>query len=150
MATIVETARTAGSFQTLVTAIDAAGLAQTLNGTGPFTVFAPTDEAFGRLPAGALDRLLADIPTLTKILTYHVAQGRLSAGDVSGVTRLTTVEGSDLQIDPSGDAVRIDAATVVQPDIAADNGVIHAIDTVLVPLSDLGAAHAEYSYLIVG
>ena len=148
MATIIETARTAGSFGTLVTAIEGAGLAGTLNGPGPFTVFAPTNEAFARLPAGAMDRLLADTSTLAKILTYHVATGKLSAADLTGVTRLTTVEGSDLQIDASGDATRIDGATVVQPDLAADNGVIHAIDTLLVPLDDLGAAHAAYSYLI--
>src|SRR4051812_23739729 len=126
MSTIVETAVSAGSFNTLVAAVQAAGLVDTLNGDGPFTVFAPTDAAFDALPEGTVAGLLADIPALTKILTYHVVPGRVMASDVMGLALATTVEGSDLVFDTT-DGVKVNQATVTQADILADNGVIHVI-----------------------
>ncbi|NJN86857.1 MAG: fasciclin domain-containing protein [Leptolyngbyaceae cyanobacterium SL_7_1] len=132
MANIVETAVNAGSFSTLVAAVKAAGLVDTLSGEGPFTVFAPTDEAFGKLPAGTVEALLQDIPKLTKILTYHVVSGKVMAADVVKLTSAKTVEGSEVKIDASN-GVKVNDATVVTPDVAADNGVIHVIDTVLLP-----------------
>jgi len=132
MADIVDTAVSAGSFNTLVAAIKAANLVDTLKGAGPFTVFAPTDEAFAKLPAGTVDALLKDIPKLTKILTYHVVSGKVLASDVVKLKSATTVEGSDVKIDASN-GVKINDATVATPDVAADNGVIHVIDTVLIP-----------------
>lgn len=132
MANIVETAVNAGSFSTLVAAVKAAGLVDTLSGKGPFTVFAPTDEAFGKLPAGTVEALLADVPKLTKILTYHVVSGKVMAADVVKLTSAKTVEGSDVKID-AANGVKVNDATVVTPDVAADNGVIHVIDTVLLP-----------------
>lgn len=132
MANIVQTAQQAGSFSTLVAAVQAAGLVDTLSGPGPFTVFAPTDEAFAKLPAGTVDSLLKDIPQLTKILTYHVVSGKVTAADVAGLTTAKTVEGGDLTINTSH-GVKINDATVTQADIMADNGVIHVIDAVLLP-----------------
>ncbi len=132
MADIIDTAVKAGSFGTLVAAIKAANLVDTLKGAGPFTVFAPTDEAFAKLPAGTVDTLLKDIPKLTKILTYHVVPGKVLASDVVKLKSATTVEGSDVKIDASK-GVKINNATVATPDVAADNGVIHIIDTVLMP-----------------
>ncbi|MTJ54246.1 fasciclin domain-containing protein [Anabaena sp. UHCC 0253] len=132
MADIVDTAANAGSFNTLVTAVQAAGLVDTLKGPGPFTVFAPTDEAFAKLPAGTLDALLNDIPKLKKILTYHVVSGKVLAADVVKLKSATTVQGSDVKIDASN-GVKINNAKVATPDVAADNGVIHVIDTVLIP-----------------
>jgi uncharacterized surface protein with fasciclin (FAS1) repeats len=132
MADIVDTAVKAGSFTTLVAAVKAANLVDTLKGAGPFTVFAPTDEAFAKLPAGTVDSLLKDIPKLTKILTYHVVAGKVMAADVVKLKSATTVEGSDVKIDASN-GVKVNDATVVTPDVAADNGVIHVIDTVLLP-----------------
>ncbi|MCC5608415.1 fasciclin domain-containing protein [Nostoc sp. CHAB 5834] len=132
MANIVDTAANNGSFNTLVAAIQAAGLVDTLKGPGPFTVFAPTDEAFNKLPAGTVDALLKDIPKLTKILTYHVVSGKVLAADVVKLKTATTVEGSDVKIDASN-GVKINDATVATADVAADNGVIHVIDTVLIP-----------------
>ncbi|TVP59155.1 MAG: fasciclin domain-containing protein [Nodularia sp. (in: Bacteria)] len=132
MADIVDTATNAGSFNTLVAAIKAAGLVDTLKGSGPFTVFAPTDEAFNKLPKGTVDSLLKDIPKLKKILTYHVVSGKVLAVDVVKLKSATTVEGSDVKIDASH-GVKINDATVAKPDVAADNGVIHVIDTVLIP-----------------
>jgi uncharacterized surface protein with fasciclin (FAS1) repeats len=132
MADIVDTAVSAGSFKTLVAAVQAAGLVDTLKGKGPFTVFAPTDEAFAKLPAGTVDALLKDIPKLKKILTYHVVSGKVLAADVVKLKSATTVEGSDVKIDASN-GVKINDATVATPDVAADNGVIHIIDTVLIP-----------------
>ncbi|MBW4637928.1 MAG: fasciclin domain-containing protein [Gloeocapsa sp. UFS-A4-WI-NPMV-4B04] len=133
MADIVDTAVNAGSFNTLVAAVKAANLVDTLKGAGPFTVFAPTDEAFAKLPAGTVDALLKDIPKLTKILTYHVVSGKVMAADVVKLKSATTVEGSTVTIDASN-GVKINDSKVVTPDIAADNGVIHIIDTVLLPL----------------
>ncbi|AVH62832.1 MULTISPECIES: fasciclin domain-containing protein [unclassified Nostoc] len=132
MANIIDTATNNGSFKTLIAAIQAAGLESTLNGNGPFTVFAPTDEAFNKLPAGTVDALLKDIPKLKKILTYHVVSGKVLAADVAKLKTAKTVEGSDVKIDASN-GVKINDAKVATADVAADNGVIHVIDTVLIP-----------------
>ncbi len=132
MADIIETAVNAGSFSTLVTAIKAAGLVDTLKGAGPFTVFAPTDEAFAKLPAGTVEALLQDLPKLKKILTYHVVSGKVMAADVVKLKSAKTVEGSEVKIDASN-GVKVNDSTVVTPDVAADNGVIHIIDAVLLP-----------------
>jgi uncharacterized surface protein with fasciclin (FAS1) repeats len=134
MADIVDTAVKAGSFNTLVAAVKAAGLVDTLKGAGPFTVFAPTDEAFAKLPDGTVNALLKDIPQLKKILTYHVVSGKVKASDFSLTLKsATTVEGSDVKIDTSNGSVKVNEATVSTPDVDADNGVIHIIDTVLIP-----------------
>jgi len=132
MADIVDTAVSAGSFNTLVAAVKAANLVGTLKGAGPFTVFAPTDDAFAKLPAGTVDALLQDIPKLTKILTYHVVSGKVMAADVVKLKSATTVEGSTVKID-AANGVKVNESKVVTPDVAADNGVIHVIDTVLLP-----------------
>jgi uncharacterized surface protein with fasciclin (FAS1) repeats len=132
MPNIVEVAVAAGSFKTLVAAVTAAGLGDTLSGPGPFTVFAPTDEAFAKLPEGTVAGLLKDIPALTKILTYHVVSGKVMAADAAKLTSAKTVEGSELKIDASS-GVKINDATVTQADIEASNGVIHVIDSVLMP-----------------
>jgi uncharacterized surface protein with fasciclin (FAS1) repeats len=132
MPNIVETAVGAGTFTTLVAAVQAAGLVDTLTSPGPFTVFAPTDEAFAALPAGTVEGLLADIPALTKVLTYHVVAGKVLAADVVTLTSATTVEGSDLTIDAS-DGVKVNGANVIATDIECDNGVIHVVDAVLLP-----------------
>ena len=133
MPNIVEVASSAGSFTTLIQAVQAAGLQETLEGPGPFTVFAPTDEAFAKLPAGTVESLLADTAQLTKVLTYHVVSGKVMAADVQSLSSAPTVEGSELAIDASSGSVKVDDATVTQADIEADNGVIHVIDTVLIP-----------------
>ncbi|MBD2300766.1 fasciclin domain-containing protein [Nostoc sp. FACHB-87] len=132
MADIIDTAVQAGSFNTLVAAIKAANLVDTLKGAGPFTVFAPTDEAFAKLPEGTVDKLLKDIPKLTKILTYHVVSGKVLSGEVVKLKSATTIEGSDVKIDASH-GVKVNDATVATADVDADNGVIHIIDTVLLP-----------------
>lgn len=132
MADIIDTAVSAGSFTTLVAAIKAANLVDTLKGKGPFTVFAPTDEAFAKLPAGTVDSLLKDIPQLTKILTYHVVSGKVMAADVTKLKSAKTVEGSEVAIDASK-GVKVNDSSVTTADVAADNGVIHIIDTVLIP-----------------
>ncbi|WP_202798261.1 fasciclin domain-containing protein [Oceanimonas sp. GK1] len=134
-ADIVDTAVAAGSFTTLVTAVQAADLVDTLKGEGPFTVFAPTDEAFAKLPAGTVEDLLKpeNKEQLVSILTYHVVPGSIMAADAMNATSATTVQGGDLAISTSGDQVMINDATVVQADVKASNGVIHAIDTVLMP-----------------
>ncbi|PSN17884.1 fasciclin [filamentous cyanobacterium CCP5] len=132
MADIIDTAVGSGDFKTLVTAIKAADLVKTLKGKGPFTVFAPTDAAFAKLPKGTVDELLKDTPKLKKILTYHVVPGQVMAADVANLKVATTVEGSDVKIDASK-GVKINDSTVTTADISADNGVIHVIDTVLMP-----------------
>ena len=132
MADIVDTAVAAGSFNTLVAAVKAAGLVDTLKSAGPFTVFAPTDEAFAKLPAGTVDGLLKDIPQLKKILTYHVVSGKVMAADVMNLKSAKTVEGSEVKIDTTN-GVKINSSTVTTPDVVTDNGVIHIIDTVLMP-----------------
>lgn len=132
---IVDTAVGAGQFTTLVTAVKASGLVETLKGKGPFTVFAPTDAAFAKLPAGTVEGLLKpeNKEKLTKILTYHVVPGKVMAADVTGkVTEAETVEGSAVKIDGTK-GVTVNGANVVKPDVTASNGVIHAIDAVLMP-----------------
>jgi uncharacterized surface protein with fasciclin (FAS1) repeats len=128
---IVETAKNAGSFKTLVTALGAAGLVDTLKGKGPFTVFAPTDEAFAKIPKADLDALLKDKAKLTSVLTYHVVPGKVMAADVKA-GKVKTVQGSELTVSTSM-GVMVDKAKVTKTDIVADNGVIHVIDTVLMP-----------------
>lgn len=129
---IVDTAVSAGSFNTLVQAVKAAGLVETLKGDGPFTVFAPTDEAFAKLPAGTLEALLQDKQKLTEVLTYHVVPGKVMAAEASRLKSAKTVAGPELRID-SSDGVKVNDASVVKADIEASNGVIHVIDTVLIP-----------------
>jgi len=133
MANIVDTAVGAGSFTTLVAAVQAAGLDETLASGGPFTVFAPTDEAFAKLPAGTVEGLLADKDKLTAVLTYHVVSGKVMAADVVSLTEAPTVQGQNINIDASNGGVRINDASVVQADIECDNGVIHVIDSVILP-----------------
>ena len=130
---IVDTAVAAGDFNTLAAALKAAGLVDTLKGPGPFTVFAPTDEAFAKLPPGQLDALLKDKAKLTEILTYHVVAGRVSAKQVAKMKSAKTVEGQSLTVTRAHGAVKVDGARVVKADIAASNGVIHVIDSVVVP-----------------
>ncbi len=139
---IVEVASSNDDFSILVTAIQAAGLAETLSGTGPFTVFAPTNAAFEKLPAGTLDSLLADKDALTKVLTYHVVSGNVLAADVVGLNGqdVATVAGENVRVTVSGSTVKVNDSTVTQTDIEASNGVIHVIDTVLIPPSIANAA----------
>jgi uncharacterized surface protein with fasciclin (FAS1) repeats len=128
---IVDTAVAAGSFNTLVTAVKAAGLVETLKGEGPFTVFAPTDEAFAKLPKGTVEGLLADKAKLTQVLTYHVVAGKVMAADVLKLKDVTTVQGSKAVVDAK--AVTIDGVKIVKTDIVCSNGVIHVIDAVMLP-----------------
>ena len=130
--TIVDVAVAAGSFTTLAKALEVAGLIDTLKGPGPFTVFAPTDEAFAKVPKADLDALLADKAKLTAVLTYHVVAGKVLAADVATMKTAKSLQGQDLAIDTK-DGVKIGNAKVVKADIMADNGVIHVIDTVLMP-----------------
>jgi uncharacterized surface protein with fasciclin (FAS1) repeats len=132
---IVTVAVEAGSFKTLVAAVEAAGLVGVLQGEGPFTVFAPTDAAFAKLPAGTVEALLADKDRLIAVLTYHVVPGRIAASDVMSAGRAapTTVQGQQLNVRVENGAVLVDGARVVTADIAASNGVIHVIDTVILP-----------------
>ena len=131
---IVDTAVEAGSFSTLVAAVQAAGLVDTLKGDGPFTVFAPTDEAFAALPEGTVETLLKpeNIEQLTAILTYHVVPGKVMSGDLSDDMMATTVQGSDIMIDLDN-GVMVNEASVVTADISTSNGVIHVIDKVILP-----------------
>ena len=131
-ADIVDTAVSAGQFKTLVKAVQEAGLVDTLKGTGPFTVFAPTDEAFAKLPAGTLDALLKDKQKLAAILTYHVVPGKVMAAQVKA-GQVKTVQGQSLTVSTMNGAVMVDNAKVVKTDIVASNGVIHVIDTVVLP-----------------
>ena len=138
MKNIVQVAVEAGSFNTLVAAVKAAGLVETLSGPGPFTVFAPTDAAFAKLPAGTVETLLKpeNKAQLQKVLTYHVVSGNVMSGDLKGkTTNAKTVEGSAVRIDASGNAVKVDDAVVTQADVSASNGVIHVIDRVIMPKS---------------
>ena len=130
---IVDTAVGAGSFTTLVAAVKAAGLVDTLKSEGPFTVFAPTDEAFAKLPPGTVESLLKDKEKLTAILTYHVVPGKVMAKDVVGLSSAKTANGKELTIRTQQGAVMIDNAKVVKADIPCSNGVIHVIDTVVIP-----------------
>lgn len=131
-ADIVDTAVSAGQFQTLVTAVKAAGLVDVLKGDGPFTVFAPTDEAFAKLPKGTVEKLLKDKEALAKILTYHVVSGNVKAKDVVKLTSAKTVQGQKLSINTKK-GVKVNNAKVVKTDISCSNGTIHVIDTVLLP-----------------
>ena len=132
MKNIVEIAAGFDQFKTLVAAVKAAGLVETLQGAGPFTVFAPTDDAFAKLPAGTVEGLLQDLPKLNRVLTYHVVAGKVMAKDVAGVKSAKTVEGGELRVD-ANHGVKINNATVTKADVEASNGVIHVIDTVLIP-----------------
>ncbi|MEP0886364.1 fasciclin domain-containing protein [Trichocoleus sp. ST-U3] len=130
MPDIVDIAVSAGSFETLVTAVKAAGLVETLKSPGPFTVFAPNDDAFAKLPPGTIQTLVQNIPQLTRILKYHVVFGKLTKADLEKVDSVISVEGSPIRIDTS-DGFEVKNATVLAADIEADNGVIHVIDTVI-------------------
>ena len=133
---IVDTAVAAGSFKTLAAALQSADLVSTLKGEGPFTVFAPTDAAFAKIPKADLDALLKDKNALTKVLTYHVVPGEVMAADVVKLTQAKTVEGSPIKIRVVDGKVMINNAKVAATDIAASNGVIHVIDTVIMPASN--------------
>lgn len=132
---IVATAQSAGQFKTLVAALTAAGLVDTLKGTGPFTVFAPTDAAFAKLPAGTVESLLKpeNKKKLTDILTYHVVAGNVKAAEVVKMTSAKTLNGASVEITVNGSKVMVDSASVLKTDIAASNGTIHVIDSVLMP-----------------
>ena len=132
---IVDTAVGAGTFKTLAAALQAAGLVDTLKGAGPFTVFAPTDDAFAKLPAGTVESLLKpeNKAKLVAILTYHVVPGKVMAADVVKLSSAKTVQGSEVKISVADGKVRVDKATVTATDIAASNGVIHVIDSVILP-----------------
>jgi uncharacterized surface protein with fasciclin (FAS1) repeats len=133
--TVVDVAASNADFETLVAAVKAAGLAETLSGEGPFTVFAPTDAAFAKLPAGTVENLLKpeNKDQLVAILTYHVVAGKVAAADVVKLTSATTVNGKDVAITVTGGTVKVNDATVTATDIAGSNGLIHVIDTVLIP-----------------
>jgi len=135
MHNIIDTAVAAGTFKTLAAALTAAGLVDTLKGTGPFTVFAPTDAAFDKLPAGTVDSLLKDVPKLKSILTYHVVSGKVMASDVMKLDGKTakTVNGAELKIATQGGVSLNGTAHVTKTDIECSNGVIHVIDSVLIP-----------------
>jgi uncharacterized surface protein with fasciclin (FAS1) repeats len=132
---IVETAVAAGNFNTLVEAVKAAGLVDTLSSPGPFTVFAPTDEAFAKVPKAVMDALLANKTLLTSVLTYHVVPGEVMSSDLMNGMSVKTVEGSDVNITKDSAGVMVNNAKVISADIKASNGVIHAIDSVLLPLA---------------
>ena len=137
MADIVDTAISAGNFNTLVAAVKAAGLVDTLKSPGPFTVFAPNDEAFNKLPAGTVDALLKDIPRLKSILTYHVCEGKMMSSDLAEHKQLLSVSGQELKIDNSRwhlhRHMKVNDANIINPDLVVDNGVCHVIDRVLMP-----------------
>jgi uncharacterized surface protein with fasciclin (FAS1) repeats len=130
---IVDTAVAAGDFNTLVTAVKAAGLVETLKGEGPFTVFAPTDAAFAKVPTDTLNALLADKAALANVLTYHVVAGKVMAADVVKLTSAETVQGQAVSIEVKDGKVYVDGAQVVTTDLKASNGVIHVIDAVILP-----------------
>jgi uncharacterized surface protein with fasciclin (FAS1) repeats len=132
MADIVDIAVNADAFKTLVTAVQAAGLVETLKSPGPFTVFAPNDDAFAKLPPGTIQTLVQNIPQLTRILKYHVVAGKLTKADLAQLGTVTSVEGSTIKIDCS-DGFEVKNATVLAADIEADNGIIHVLDTVILP-----------------
>lgn len=130
---IVDTAVAAGDFTTLVTAVKAADLVEVLKGDGPFTVFAPNDAAFAKVPSATLQGLLGDKAALSNVLTYHVVSGKVLAADVVDLWKVTTVQGQDVRIEVIGDKVFVDGAQVIATDIEASNGVIHVIDSVILP-----------------
>jgi uncharacterized surface protein with fasciclin (FAS1) repeats len=131
MATIVDIAVGNAGFSTLVTAVTAASLVEALQSAGPFTVFAPNDAAFAKLPPGTITTLVQNIPQLARILTYHVVSGKYMSADLIGIKSLTSLEGSAIDIDIAGDSFEVNNATVIAKDIEAENGVIHVIDTVI-------------------
>lgn len=141
---IVDTAVAAGKFTTLAKALQAAGLVETLKGKGPFTVFAPTDEAFAKLPAGTVETLLQNKEQLTAVLTYHVVAGEYPASKVTKAKELKSVQGSPIRIEVGEEGVRVSNAKVIQADIRATNGIIHVIDAVILPPkpAEQGAASA--------
>ena len=148
---LIDTAAGAGDFTTLLAAVEAAGLTDTLRGDGPFTVFAPTDAAFAALPAGTVDALLNDVPTLTNILLYHVVASELPAADVVNQSLVGTVQGSDFKVSVEG-GVFVNDAAVTATDIAALNGIIHVIDNVILPpqsIAAIAAANENLSTLVV-
>jgi len=134
---IVDTAVAAGSFKTLVTAVQAAGLVETLKGKGPLTVFAPTDDAFAKLPKGTVEGLLKAVPKLKAVLTYHVVAGKVTSADVKKLKTAKTVQGQNIRIDASQwhlhKNVKVNEANIIKADVMADNGVIHVIDRVILP-----------------
>lgn len=150
--TIVDVAVKDGRFNTLVAALKAADLDATLSGAGPFTVFAPTDAAFAKLPSGTVDALLKDVPTLKKILLYHVVAGKVASADVVKLSSATTVNGLPVMVTVSGNAVKINDATVQIADVAASNGIIHVVDTVILPpsgdLVDAAIANGNFKTLL--
>ena len=129
---IIDTATSAGSFSSLIDALNASGLSETLQGTGPFTVFAPSDKAFAKIPESIRAAIIADEEALRELLTYHVISGEVTAADVARLTSAETVQGSTISIDTS-DGIKVDGASVLAADIRASNGIIHVIDTVLIP-----------------
>jgi len=137
MKSIVDVAIEAGNFKTLVQAVQAADLVDTLKGEGPFTVFAPTDEAFGKLPEGTVESLLKDIPKLKDILLYHVVSGKVMSEDVVKLKNAKTIQGKEIKIDSSKwhmhKYVKVNDSNIITPDVETDNGVIHIIDKVLLP-----------------
>jgi len=130
MSNILKNADNAGTFTTLIAAVKAAGLTETLDGKGPYTVFAPNDAAFAKLPKGTVESLLADVPKLKQLLTYHVVSGDVRTADVRKLKDMKTVEGQNLHIHANG-GVKVNESNVIGSDIVSDNGVIHVIDTVL-------------------
>ncbi len=138
MANLVETAASAGTFKTLLAAVEAAGLNEILNGEGPLTVLAPTDDAFAKLPKADLDELLRDIPKLKRVIMYHVLFGDARAEDLAQIDEAPTTEGSVVAVNHTASGIKVNDATVVKMDILTDNGVIHVIDTVLMPAMLVG------------
>ena len=133
MGTIVQTAQDAGSFNTLLTALGAANLTSALEGPGPFTVFAPTDDAFAQIDPAVLNDIIADPDLLARVLTYHVVSGEFTSTDVAGLSSAPTLNGKDVSLSFDGTTVMVDGATVIQADVDASNGIIHIIDQVLLP-----------------
>ncbi len=144
-----ETLRDDGRFATLVAGLQAANLAGLLDGPYPLTLFAPSDDVVAEVPADALARLFADLPALTALLRYHLVAGHYSKADLRGIARLTTLEGSGLWVDANGPSVRVGDALIIDPDVRAGHGLIHAIDRVLLPPGNAAPDRHDYSYLSV-
>jgi transforming growth factor-beta-induced protein len=149
---IVDVASENGSFTTLIAALEAAGLVETLRGGGPFTVFAPTDDAFAKLPEGTVEALLGDIPTLTNILLFHVVPGKVTANQVVDLTSAQAANGNAFQIEVTGSAVKVAGSTISATDIMASNGVIHVVDSVMLPpendIVDIAVSNDSFSTLV--
>ncbi len=133
MTDILDVATSSGSFKTFTKAISTAGLSETLKGKGPFTVFAPSDEAFAKLPSSTVESLLKDPSRLKSVLNYHIAQGRFTANDLKKITSVKTLEGQNLKLEAANGRITVNGARVTQPNIEASNGVIHTIDSVIMP-----------------